>query len=250
MHYKCRFEKGLNYPERFPVTDAEVEWSVEVGNYTPPYYVAPVVIENDESVNPMGWAEPENYELIKNKVFNSYCGPMQFDNDGYPLNPFGRTGLKGRGLLGKWGPNFAADPIITRVNANSQLEMLAIQRKDTRQWAIPGGMVDSGELASQTLQRELKEEAGIVLNLSEAETIFKGYVDDPRNTDNAWMESTAAHLHLSSAEANKIKPKAGSDAAKVQWIVLTPENMKSLYADHGKWLLLLKNDARYAPFFP
>lgn len=31
-----------------------------------------------------------------------------------PLNPVGRTGLKGRGLLGRWGPNHAADPIVSR----------------------------------------------------------------------------------------------------------------------------------------
>lgn len=29
-------------------------------------------------------------------------------------NPTGRTGLTGRGLLGRWGPNHAADPIVTR----------------------------------------------------------------------------------------------------------------------------------------
>lgn len=34
--------------------------------------------------------------------------------DGLPLNPKGRTGLGGRGLLGRWGPNHAGDPIVTR----------------------------------------------------------------------------------------------------------------------------------------
>ena len=29
-------------------------------------------------------------------------------------NPRGRTGLAGRGCLGRWGPNHAADPIVTR----------------------------------------------------------------------------------------------------------------------------------------
>ena len=29
-------------------------------------------------------------------------------------NPIGRTGMTGRGLLGRWGPNHAADPIVTR----------------------------------------------------------------------------------------------------------------------------------------
>lgn len=31
-----------------------------------------------------------------------------------PSNPMGRTGMKGRGLLGRFGPNHAADPIVTR----------------------------------------------------------------------------------------------------------------------------------------
>lgn len=34
--------------------------------------------------------------------------------DDRPQNPEGRTGLKGRGVLGRWGPNHAADPIVTR----------------------------------------------------------------------------------------------------------------------------------------
>lgn len=34
--------------------------------------------------------------------------------DGYPQNPIGRTGIIGRGVLGRWGPNHAADPVVTR----------------------------------------------------------------------------------------------------------------------------------------
>lgn len=34
--------------------------------------------------------------------------------DNYPLNPRGRTGLRGRGRLGRWGPNHAADAVVTR----------------------------------------------------------------------------------------------------------------------------------------
>lgn len=75
----------------------------------------------------------------------SHHGPYQLDEDGAPVyvhgtciywltkcfllrnlfaltysiaiffrNPVGRTGLKGRGTLGKWGPNHAADPVVTR----------------------------------------------------------------------------------------------------------------------------------------
>lgn len=37
--------------------------------------------------------------------------------------------------------------------------MVAIQRRDNSMWAIPGGMVDSGEKVTNTLKREFIEEA-------------------------------------------------------------------------------------------
>lgn len=43
----------------------------------------------------------------------SYEGVYEV-RDGRPINPIGRTGVTGRGQLGKWGPNHAADPIVTR----------------------------------------------------------------------------------------------------------------------------------------
>lgn len=43
-------------------------------------------------------------------------------NNGRPLNPEGRTGLKGRGILGKWGPNHAADPVVTRWKLTDNLK--------------------------------------------------------------------------------------------------------------------------------
>ncbi len=64
-------------------------------------------------------------------------------------NPVGRTGMCGRGLLGRWGPNHAVDPIVSRwkraadntivkVDGKPVLEFVAILRNDTRDWAIPG----------------------------------------------------------------------------------------------------------------
>merc|ERR1719335_375105 len=126
------------------------------------------------------------------------------------MNPVGRTGLGGRGLLGKWGANHAADPIVTRFHPETgKLQVVAIKRKDTGQWAIPGGMVDPGESVSVTVKREFTEEAGALSDpaeqadfLKHTEALFasgkqsyRGYVDDPRNTDNAWMETTAFHFH-------------------------------------------------------
>ena len=56
-----------------------------------------------------------NFNLLDGRVDRrSYEGDYQLDSNGRPLNPRGRTGLVGRGLLGRWGPNHAADPIVTR----------------------------------------------------------------------------------------------------------------------------------------
>ncbi len=232
-HIKARFEKPAEYPERFPVPDHLVGWDAEYPDYAPPYHVSPVVLQNDSSRNPAGWADPEDISLVSEIPRESFSGVLRHDALGRPLNPVGRTGMAGRGLLGKWGPNSAADPIITRINRDKRhVEMLAIQRRDNGQWAIPGGMVDKGEEVSRTLARELQEETGMVLDMGEGDYVYQGYVDDPRNTDHAWMETTAKHVHLDHETAEKMDLQAGDDARAVRWLALTPENVRNLYASH------------------
>jgi len=224
------------------------------------------------------------------------CSPI-----GRPLNPRGRTGISGRGLLGKWGPNHvraqdtarartrglrrslalrpharhhlpalrppaaqAADPIVVRrkpivpgavshetadIAGGVLFQMVAIQRRDTEQWAIPGGMVDDGELISETLRREFTEEAGALADLhdqadledaldevfSDGREIYRGYVDDPRNTDNAWMETTVYLFYINEALAARLTLSGGSDALKARWLDIDAELLNSnhtLYADH------------------
>jgi ADP-ribose pyrophosphatase len=232
-HAKARREKPPEYPERFAVPDDFVLWETDYPGYDPPYYVSPVVLKNDCTKNPDGWADPEDISEMGEIPSESFAGPLKFDEAGRPLNPVGRTGIAGRGLLGKWGPNYAADPIITRINVETgQVEMLAVQRRDSGQWAIPGGMVDKGEEVSKTLARELHEETGVVLDMGAGRLIYRGYVDDPRNTDNAWMETTAKHLHLEPETAAMMNLKAGSDAKAVRWLPLVPETVHNLYASH------------------
>ncbi len=232
-HVKARFEKPPEYPERFPVPDESVLRDTDFPGYNPPYYVSPTVLKNDCTKNPAGWADPEDISEMHEIPRESFGGPLEFDEAGRPLNPVGRTGIAGRGLLGKWGPNYAADPIITRINSETrQVEMLAVQRRDNGQWAIPGGMVDKGEEVSRTLARELQEETGVTLDMGEGHFIYRGYIDDPRNTDNAWMETTAKHLHLPPETADRMNLRAGSDARAVRWLPLVPETVQNLYASH------------------
>lgn len=188
----------------------------------------------------------------------SFTGKYEIKN-GYPLNPSGRTGIIGRGILGRWGPNHAADPIVTRwkksenkhlFNEESHkqiLQFVAIQRKDSGEWALPGGMVDCEEIVSTTLKREFMEEAMNLLDKSVEDAvkiekkieevfkdgieIFRGYVDDPRNTDNAWMETVATLFHDDNGVyVGMLKLHAGDDAVGVKWVDL--DRSLKLYANH------------------
>ncbi|XP_072124508.1 ADP-ribose pyrophosphatase, mitochondrial-like isoform X1 [Mobula birostris] len=272
IHVKAR---SSPYPgsqvKRFPVQDDNVSWSREWAAYDPVDYTAEVVKAGPE------WADPDfrkRDQLKHAPCFNaldgridrrSYLGVYELDKDNLPRNPMGRTGMTSRGLLGKWGPNHAADPIVTRwkreggekvihkLSGKPILQFISIKRKDCEQWAIPGGMVDAGEHPSTTLKREFEEEAldslGIprsikdpmrkqfqaIFSKKNSVKIYTGYVDDPRNTDNAWMETMAVNFHDDTGDSvGELNLHAGDDAADVQWLDID-QNMQ-LYASHFQFL--------------
>lgn len=65
--------------------------------------------------------------------------------------------------------------------------------------------------------------------------MYKGYVDDPRNTDNAWMETVAVNFHDETGETlGKIALKAGDDAKSVTWMDI--DKNIDLYASHANFI--------------
>lgn len=51
---------------------------------------------------------------------------------------------------------------------------------------------------------------------SHGHDIYRGYVDDPRNTDNAWMETVAVNFHDNvGTGVGAFKLHAGDDAGAV-----------------------------------
>ena len=65
--------------------------------------------------------------------------------------------------------------------------------------------------------------------------IYAGYVDDPRNTDNSWMETVAVNFHDEAGEAfSRVKLQAGDDAGAVSWIEINKSLL--LYASHAEFI--------------
>jgi len=237
MPRKSRTQTAPGYPPRQQVNEADALWSKPLETYAPPEYTAAVVFKHEGQ-----WADPPNVLDVKRTFLTKTLAgdvAVGLDEQGRPLNPLGRTGLRGRGLLGRWGRNQAGDPLLTRVHPEmGRLQLLVIERKDSGQKALPGGMVDEGEEIAATVARELSEETGARVSFEGATTIFTGVVDDPRNTDNAWMETTVLHKHLTDAEQRQTTLQVGDDARAVSWINVDQQLLASMYASHGDYVRL------------
>ncbi|XP_063716344.1 transient receptor potential cation channel subfamily M member-like 2 isoform X3 [Symsagittifera roscoffensis] len=261
---------------RMEVPSSLIPWEKVWFEYEPPNYTHPLVLEGPAWAD-LDFSSPEfasqkklvpwnKWDTLKNVDRRSFTGFYSLGKDDLlPRNPVGRTGLRGRGLLGRWGPNHAADPIVTRwkldPNGNQVmkkgkplLEFVAITRKDTGEVAIPGGMVDPGEEVSATLLREFMEEA-VSFKIEQAHSsslsqlnreqrlkkikdlffkhgreIYRGYVDDPRNTDNAWMETVAVNFHDQDGKLKDSQLQGGDDATSAFWQEIS--SSLNLYASH------------------
>eukprot|EP00730_Choanoeca_flexa_P001371 TRINITY_DN10605_c0_g1_i4.p1 TRINITY_DN10605_c0_g1~~TRINITY_DN10605_c0_g1_i4.p1 ORF type:complete len:285 (+),score=60.93 TRINITY_DN10605_c0_g1_i4:70-924(+) len=253
--------------QRFVVEPNKALWTEDYPEYKPAEFTHPSVL-----AQPVWADKPEQLSSFKwNEIDGSIDrttanpSPYTINERGLPLNYRGRTGIAGRGLLGKFGPNHAADPIVTRwkrdvqgkvvLNAKKEpiLQVVLIRRKDNNELALPGGMVDAGDSVGQTLRKEFGEEALASIEGGEAkaaklkavidrifdqggEEIYSGYMDDPRNTDNAWMETTAVNFHDETGAAfGDIPLEAGDDAGEVAWMDITPDI--KLYANHSMLVL-------------
>jgi ADP-ribose pyrophosphatase len=217
---KTYTEKHHSYPDRFAVEPGQRAWTVACPGYRPPY-------PKFEELAGQPWRMPERASL-----------------EDAPKNPAGRTGIQGRGILGAWGANHAADPIITRTDPRSGgLLVLLVERGDSGELALPGGMVDPGERLSVTAARELQEETGLTIDMTDATPVHEGFVDDPRNTDHAWMETKVFHKHLDADTSSAIRgaPLQSRDAAEtrgVRWVPVEEALTGIMYANHADLLRL------------
>mmetsp|Transcript_69234 Transcript_69234/g.137294 ORF Transcript_69234/g.137294 Transcript_69234/m.137294 type:complete len:89 (-) Transcript_69234:234-500(-) len=68
--------------------------------------------------------------------------------------------------------------------------------------------------------------------------MYQGYVDDPRSTDHAWIETIAVHFHCNEELGRMLPLASGDDAAQVMWLDVNPDNptYAALYASHRQYV--------------
>ncbi|KYO36053.1 transient receptor potential cation channel subfamily M member 2 isoform X1 [Alligator mississippiensis] len=243
-----------SYTIRFPVPDEKVPWEVEFQIYQPPFFTADR--KDKAACDPLG----HSVESLLKISFNTMDGLVNRQSfhgtyniqEGLPLNPMGRTGLQGRGSLRYFGPNHAMHPVVTRWRRNTDgliyrknlkkmLEVLVVLFPLSDHWALPGGSLEPGESLPLKLKHVLRREFWTQFQnlLNQGTKIYKGYVDDPRNTDNAWIETIAVNVHFE--DKNDIEMKRMNSFLQgldpevcIRWQVV--DKRIPLYANHKELL--------------
>ncbi|XP_051695884.2 transient receptor potential cation channel subfamily M member 2 isoform X1 [Oryctolagus cuniculus] len=230
--------RHLPYPDspvsRFPVPNEKVPWETEFPIYDPPCYTA--------ATDPTGDALEPRSKISYNAVDGltdrqSFHGAYAVQ-EGLPLNPMGRTGLRGRGSLRYFGPNHQLHPVITqwrrnqdgaicRQSGRKMLEVLVLKRPRWEHWALPGGSREPGETLPRKLKQVLGQACWLPFEnlLRQGTEVYKGYVDDPRNTDNAWIETVAVSVHFQDqqdVELTRLNSdlQVGDPGMSIQWQVV------------------------------
>ncbi|KAM7132576.1 transient receptor potential cation channel subfamily M member 2 isoform 3-T3 [Molossus nigricans] len=236
--------RHLLYPNspimRFPVPNEKVPWETEFLIYDPPFYS--VEKKDKDLVDPVGNA----LDPLSRVSYNAVDGPLDRRSfhgnykveDGFPLNPMGRTGLRGRGGLSCFGPNHTLQPVVTRWRRNQDgaicrrsikkvLEVLVVKHALSEHWALPGGSQEPGKMLPRKLKQVLQREFWLSFEslLMQGVEVYKGYVDDPRNTDNAWIETVAVSVHFpdqSDVELKRLNShlQACDPAMSIRWQVV------------------------------
>ncbi len=215
FHLKIRGERPDSYPPRLRVPIDEAPWDAECPDYTPPYHVDPSVLSNDRSEKAGGWADPEEFVKVREP---GAAKPAEFhDEAGRALNPRGRTGIAGRGLLGSWGSNAMVGAIVVRTGGTAgECDILLGRIGEGGDLSLPKGFVASGENRETAMARVLEGQTGWRPEPGTGDMVFEGYNYDARQTDHAWIEIQARLFHLGDGFGpSRFRP--GKNFEEIEW---------------------------------
>jgi ADP-ribose pyrophosphatase len=234
FHLRIRGERPAAYPPRQRISIDYSPWSVECPEYDPPYFVHESVKANDSKTIPGGWADPEDFSAVIAAA--RFEGVRHRDDQGRPLNPRGRTGLAGRGLLGRWGANRAAAAVVLRVSADKEhVDVLLGAKDDVGKLWLPKGFVHEREEEPQAINRILESETGWRPALRDEHPMHEGYFYDARQTDHAWVEIRSFFAVVDFEDAPR-EFRPGGDFEAVRWMPVDSATINQMPSAEGRFV--------------
>lgn len=220
-------------PARAEVEDDQTDWAMDVPDYIDRrrYKIASKILHHFELG--LYHTDPESITEVERDL--SVGGTVLLDERGRPLNPLGRTGIAGRGVLWQWGERATADPVVLRPTADGEFEALIISKSSKPKPALPGGFieVEEGETEIEGAIREAGEETGVDVEGEDPYYLGTILTNSSRTTDHAWL-SSASTLFI--VKNSLIIPDAHtsdeSDADEAAWMAVTPENLARMSKHH------------------
>ena len=122
----------------------------------------------------------------------------------------------------------SVDAVVFGYDQENGVSVLLIKRKNEpfqKMWALPGGLVETGEELDDAVKRELKEEAGIDVNYLEQLFTFGDPNRDPRN-------HAISVSYFGLVRPQDFQLAAQSDAEDVAWFNI--KKLPRLAFDHKK----------------
>ncbi|CAF0981441.1 unnamed protein product [Rotaria sordida] len=215
IHRYCR--KG-SYPgtsiQRQQINDNQVPWIIDLPNYNPSYYTHSSLLNDTNDVDPeiittnFMWNTFDTNYNIDRRTANP-IGYYPIDKKGYPLNPLGRTGLCGRGKLKYWAVNYQTHLVImcgtNEIKSGQEIfKYLMVKPKHDHYYRLLSTSTTGTNM--NAIKKTLKTFLSNIYqtwndfdnnNETKIDEIIKhltfvstAYIDDPKNTDNAWLETS------------------------------------------------------------
>lgn len=236
--------------ERAYVSEKKQPWNEQVSDYKPGYYSEPCLKASDcdpeigtEGFNPqfnvvdgdVDRRRPPSAIFKRPKIYNV--------EDGYPINPVGRTGLRGRGSLRRWGPNFLVVYMIER--GNEPVEYAIQETNITATSPLPSFpecFMDypSRDVMSPEIKKALRDVLSSKYNskyvdhfmergLRHKYDFWSGYYASQKNTDNAWIELVVYQFADPKYEIFGMADfTPGNNDLHLTWKVINPKKLRIL----------------------
>jgi ADP-ribose pyrophosphatase len=232
FHLRIRGERPDTYPNRLRILIDEAPWTMPCPDYQPAYHVDPSVLENDCTKTTGSWADPEDFTRVA--PLKSVPTAAHRDDEGRPLNPRGRTGIAGRGLLGRWGGNQMVAVVASRTNFETlALEVLLGKSQQSGALSLPEGFVAEGNSTETAITHVLEECTGQRIE-GKGEIIAEGYSYDKRQTDHAWVELEAQLYHLNADAQPSALRSSGAGIQDIEWWPLESATINNLPSSQAR----------------